>query len=444
MTADAPDTALPWSETMEQSVLGALLQDSDALLRIADQCLKPGHFFDHGHRLVYSAVLELAARRQPADVITVFGWLQERGQHEHVGGLAYLNQMAMSVASASNIGRYVAKVVALATRRAIADAADKARALALSPAEPADTLDAIQTLFASIRGASTSSAPGRIGELIRDRLAHWEGLEQGTVTAGVPTKLKVLNAALGGGLQAGKNIVLAGRPGSGKSSLAWSIAGDVAAQQKPVLVLSMEMQAGDLVDRAVANLGRVSLGRLVSGRFHEGDWARITEACDAASRLPLFIADAPALSLLDIRAKARQVQQQCGGLALVVVDYLQLCASAGGFDKRHHQIESISRGMKAMAKELGTTVLLLSQLTRESERDEPELAHLKESGAIEEDADTVILLHALGQAPEGGMLVLAKVAKNRQGPRGRLALAFDGETQTWQGSTGNVARARGA
>ncbi len=146
--------------------------------------------------------------------------------------------------------------------------------------------------------------------------------------------------------------------------------------------------------------------------------------------------------MLEIRAKARQVQQQCGGLALVVVDYLQLAASAGAFDKRHHQIEAISRGMKALAKELGTTVLLLSQLTRESERDEPELFHLKESGAIEEDADTVILLHALGQAPEGGMLVLAKVAKNRQGQRGRLALAFDGETQHWQSSAGDVSRAR--
>ncbi len=156
--------------------------------------------------------------------------------------------------------------------------------------------------------------------------------------------------------------------------------------------------------------------------------------------MPLFIDDQPALSLLDIRGKARQVQQQASGLALVVVDYLQLAASTGAFDKRHHQIESISRGMKALAKELGTTVLLLSQLTRESEKDEPELAHLKESGAIEEDADTVILLHALGPSHEGGLLVLAKVAKNRQGPRGRLALSFDGETQRWQASESNVSR----
>lgn len=435
---------LPWSEAMEQSTLGSLLQDSDALLRIADLGLRPAHFFDHRHRAILSAVLELHARRQPADVVTVFDWLRERGQAEDSGGLAYLNALALSVASATNVGRYASKVIEDATRRAIIAAADRARVLALEHSTPDEVLDAVQTLFGEVRRHKAAAAPRRIGELVRERTTHWEGLEAGTTPAGIATKLDRLNVALGGGLKPGKNIVLAGRPGSGKSSLAWSIACDVAAQQKAVLVLSMEMQAGDLVDRAAANLGRVSLNRLLTGRFQDDDWARITDACDTASRLPLFIADQPALSLLDIRAKARQVQQQCDGLALVVVDYLQLAASAGGFDKRHHQIEAISRGMKAMAKELDTTVLLLSQLTRESERDEPELAHLKESGAIEEDADTVILLHVLGQAPEGGMLVLAKVAKNRQGPRGRLALAFDGDTQQWRASAGDVTRGKRA
>ena len=215
----------------------------------------------------------------------------------------------------------------------------------------------------------------------------------------------------------------------------------MAARGKPVLVLSQEMQAGDLIDRAVANLGRISLSRLTTGRFDKEDWTRITEAADATARMPLFIDDQPALTLLDIRSKARQVRQHCGGLSLVVVDYLQLCASASSHDNRHHQIEAISRGMKTLAKEMGCTVLLLSQLTRASELDEPELHHLKESGSIEEDADTVILLHPMGDAPEGGMLVLLKVAKNRQGMRGRLGLAFDGSTQRWQVSVGIVARA---
>ena len=430
---------LPWSEAVEQATLGAMLLDSDALLRVPG--LQPAHFFAHNHRMIFSAVLELHARRHPADVVSVFEVLRERGQHDDCGGLAYINALTECVASAANIGRHAAKVREDAMKRALIAAADKARAMAMEPgADPGTVGDAIQTLFGDILRTKAATAPRRFADLLVERTAYWQDLEAGSITAGIPTKLDRINVVLGGGIKPGKNIVLAGRPGSGKSSLAWSIACDVAEQGKPVLVLSMEMQAGDLIDRAAANMGRVSLNRLITGKFQGDDWTRITEACDAAAPMPLFIADQPALTLLDIRAKARQVQQDCGGLALVVVDCLQLASSAGGFDKRHHQIEALSRGMKALAKELGITVLLLSQLTRESERDEPELAHLKESGAIEEDADTVILLHALGRAPEGGMLVLAKVAKNRQGPRGRLALAFDGDTQRWQSSTADVSR----
>jgi replicative DNA helicase len=444
MSRDDISVSLPWSEVMEQATLGALLLDSDALLRAPG--LQPAHFFAHHHRLIFSAVLELHARRHPADVVSVFETLRERGQNDDCGGLQYLNALTQSIPSAANIGRHAAKVQEDAIKRSLIAAADKARELVLEPgADPNAIGDAIQTLFGDILRTKAATAPRRFGDLLLERTAYWQDLEAGKITAGIATKLDKINIALGGGIKPGKNIVLAGRPGSGKSSLAWSIACDVAAQGMPVLVLSMEMQSGDLIDRAAANLGRVSLNRLVTGRFQEEDWSRLTEACDVAAPMPLYIDDQGTLSLLDIRAKARRVQQECGGLALVMVDYLQLTASTGGFDKRHHQIEAVSRGMKLMAKELNTTVLLLSQLTRESDKDEPELAHLKESGAIEEDADTVILLHALpGRAPEGGTLVMAKVAKNRQGPRGRLALAFDGETQRWQSSDGDVSRKRGA
>lgn len=440
MTATLQSVALPWNEAAEQSVLGALLQDPDAFHRIADRKLQPAHFYDQRHRLILGAILELLAGGLPVDIVTVFNVLQERGQDDGAGGLVYINDLAGCVPSAANIGRYADVVLKAAMRRAIADAADKAVKIASTTVDPTDALDAIESVFGGLRSTKRDLAPRRFSELLLERTAHWTSLEDGTATAGIPTRLEKLNTVLGGGIKPGKNVVLAGRPGSGKSSLAWSIACDVAAQGSTVLVLSMEMQAGDLMDRAAASLGRVSLGRITTGRFENDDWTRLTEALEAASSMPLFIADQPALTLLDIRAKARQVKQQSGGLGLVVVDYLQLAASTGAFDKRHHQIEAISRGMKALAKELETTVLLLSQLTRESERDEPELAHLKESGAIEEDADTVLLLHALGDAPEGGKLILCKVAKNRQGPRGRFALAFDGPTQRWQNSNANVAR----
>lgn len=436
--------ALPWSEASEQALLGVLLNDSDALTRLASLKLQPAQLFDHRHRLVLTAIVTMHAAHQPVDVVTAFEWLRDHAQADDVGGLAYMNELAQAAPSARNLERYAEKIIDKAVRRDMVGASQQALELASAPGDTLAALDQIEALYARLRGAQATSAPRSAAELIIERTAHWEALEAGTAEPGIPTGFATLDDAFGGGLKPGKNIVLAARPGVGKSSLAWQVSAAVAARNKPVLVLSQEMQAGDLVDRAVANLGRVSLSRLTTGRFDKDDWTRITEAADTTARMPLYIDDQPALTVLDIRNKARQVQQHCGGLALVVVDYLQLCASASTHDSRHHQIEAISRGMKTLAKEIGCTVLLLSQLTRASELDEPELHHLKESGAIEEDADTVILLHPMGDAPEGGMLVLVKLAKNRQGRRGRLGLAFDGDTQRWQASSGIVSRmARG-
>ena len=303
---------------------------------------------------------------------------------------------------------------------------------------PADEiLDRAATLFADVQRTRAARAPRPLGDLVAQRLEHWQQLAAGETEAGISTGISTLDSALGGGFKPGRVIVLAARPSVGKTSLAAQLGLNVAALGHPVLVLSQEMQAGDLVDRAVANLGRVPLDHLMTGKFTDDDWLCVTQATDASARLPLSIDDQPALTLLDIRAKARQVQQR-GGLALLIVDYLQLCSSTSAFDKRHHQIEQISRGMKQLAKELGVCVLLLSQLNRE--RGEPELDNLKESGAIEEDADTVIMLHPMGVAPDDGMLVLAKIPKNRQGRRGRLALSLHGKTQRWVQSTGNVSR----
>ena len=193
----------------------------------------------------------------------------------------------------------------------------------------------------------------------------------------------------------------------------------------------------------MANLAGIGLEQIAHGRLVVEDWRQVVDVAERVGHFPMYIDDAPAQTMLDIRAKARQVKRLPAGLALVIVDYLQLCSSASGFDKRHHQIEQISRGMKTLAKELEVAVLVLSQLNRESEADEPELRHLKESGAIEEDADVVLLLHPLGKEPDGRSLILAKIPKNRQGRRGRLGLAFEGATQRWEVSQSDV-RKRGA
>ncbi len=437
MTEHDELSPVPWSPESEQGLLGALFLDSDAFGRISGRGLEAAHFFDHRHRVIWTTVAGMVASHEPVDVVTVFERLRNAGEDERAGGLAHLNALAQSVPSAASVARYADVVLEKAMRRAVIAAADEVHALARRTATPDELLDQAASIFAGIRRTRGARAPRALGELVAQRLDHWQQLAAGETEAGISTGISSLDAALGGGLKAGRVIVLAARPSVGKTSLAAQVALNVAALGRPVLVLSQEMTAGDLVDRAIANLGRVHLDHLMTGKLTEDDWLCVTQAADVATRLPLSIDDQPALTLLDIRAKARQVQQR-GGLALLIVDYLQLCSSTSGFDKRHHQIEQISRGMKQLAKELDVCVLLLSQLNRE--RGEPELDNLKESGAIEEDADTVIMLHPMGIAPDDGMLVLAKIPKNRQGRRGRLALSLHGKTQRWVQSTGNVSR----
>jgi replicative DNA helicase len=431
--------SLPWSVDAEQSVLGALLIDPDAVMRIAERQLVPQHFFDLRHRCTMSAIFELTALRKPVDVVTVFAQLSSQGKEQDCGGIEYLDDLAHCVPSASRVAAYADIVIEKAMHRAIINAADKALAIAWEPGDAGVVLDKVASLFAGIKRSRSASAPVRLGELVVNRLEHWQSLSAGDTLPGIPTKLKALDDALGGGIKPGKVIVLAARPSVGKTSLAGQISLSVAEQGHTVLMLSQEMPAGDLVDRAVANLGGVQLDHLTTGAFDDGDWAHVVDAAEVASKLPFFVDDQPALTLLDIRAKARQVQQS-HGLSLLVVDYLQLCSSPGRFDKRHHQIEEMSRGMKTLAKEFGICVMVLSQLNRESDKDEPELVHLKESGAIEEDADVVIMLHPMGNESNGGLLVLAKIPKNRQGRRGRLALSLFGKTQRWSESQGNVTR----
>ncbi|WP_342616970.1 replicative DNA helicase [Rhodoferax sp. GW822-FHT02A01] len=431
--------SLPWSVEAEQSVIGSLLIDPDAISRVVERQLVAQHFFDLRHRCAMSAIFELAAQRKPVDVVTVFAHLSAQGKGDDCGGIQYLDDVASSVPSASRVGAYADIVIEKALHRSIINAADKALTIAWEPGEAGAALDKVASLFATIKRSRSASSPVRLGELVVNRLDHWQSLAAGDTLPGVPTGLASLDDALGGGIKPGKVIVLAARPSVGKTSLAGQISLSVASQGHTVLMLSQEMPAGDLVDRAVANLGAVNLDHLTTGNFENEDWSHVTEAAEAASKIPFYVDDQPALTLLDIRAKARQVQQR-DGLVLLVVDYLQLCSSPGKFDKRHHQIEEISRGMKTLAKELGICVMVLSQLNRESDKDEPELVHLKESGAIEEDADVVIMLHPMGNESDGGLLVLAKIPKNRQGRRGRLALSLHGKTQQWRQSVGNVAR----
>jgi replicative DNA helicase len=434
MSAAEKREALAWSEAAERGLLGALLLDLESLDVIASKRLDAGCFFDRRNRAVWVAANALAAKRQPIEVVGLFEQLRDTGQAAAFGSdtecLQYVNDLQHEVLSAANVERHADIVAEKAMRRQLMATVDKAQALALEPGDSDEVMDKLAALFTSLKRRNAGAGPQALGALAVQRLAHWQAMAEGDTAPGVPTGFASLDQALGGGLKPGKTIVLAARPGVGKTSLAAQIGLFAAGQGAPVLNFSQEMPAGELVDRAVSNLGNVHLDSMTTGRFSADDWLAVVDATEATKRLPYYVDDAPAQSLLDMRAKARLVQQR-HGLAVVIVDYLQLCSSTLSPERRHHQIEQISRGMKQLAKELGVCVLLLSQLKRVLGDPEPELEHLKESGAIEEDADTVVLLHPMAQGPTGERLTLAKVAKNRQGRRGRLAFWFAGKTQRW-------------
>lgn len=443
MTDNSPSN-IPASLEAEQSVLGGALIDPDALGRIAHLNLAPGHFYHHQHRVIWTAILYLDSKRQPFDVVTVADRLADAGQTDDSGGIKYLNNLAQSVPSAANIARYAGIVIEKAMRRAGLEAADQVRSIMLDPeCSAADAMDRAAALFSPIQQAGHRPEARHIGELVLQRTEHWEDLAAGNVSAGITTGLPLLDKALGGGLKGGKVIVLAARPGVGKTSLAIQVATACAGSGATALILSQEMPAADLADRTVANLGRVDMGALVAGKLAGDDWTRITEAHEATRKLALYVDDQPGLTLLQIKAKAR-VMKRRHGLALLVVDYLQLCAGTSPRDNRNAQIEEITRGLKTLAKELDITVLALAQLNRAStQRDEPDLSDLRDSGAIEQDADTVLFLHPKAELGEGAVLVAALLPKNRQGPRGRFALEFNGRIQRWTPSTADVSRGGG-
>lgn len=433
------------STEAEQSLIGAALLDAPATLALVEGTSLQAEDFQYArHGELWRHITAMVSRLQPVDVITLFEALRDAGRAEALGGLAYLNDLAQSVPSVRNAGRYAELVRERATRRRIVEATLEAQELAGNASIPLPELsECIGALFSRLAQASTQGSTRKADELVAERLGYLDDLACGKVPPGRTTGLPRLDVALGGGLKPGKLIILAARPSVGKTSLAGQVALAVAGAGAggPVLMLSQEMQAGELTDRCLSNLGRVGMGALTSGQFREEDFIRLTEGADRLARLPLFIDDTPALRLADVRQKARLIRQREGALALLVVDYLQLMTGSNPKDNRNAQVEEISRGLKALAKELDCPVLALSQLNRRAvDRGEPDLSDLRDSGAVEQDADTVMLLHPLEELEGGRWLVVGILAKNRQGRRGRLALEFTGSVQRWEESQADVSR----
>lgn len=432
-----------WSPEAEQSVLGSLLISNDCADDVLP-VLQGASFFNAAHQTIFRSIEAMVLANKPADVITVHERLKRDGKEDATGGLKYLQELAMSVVSARNARQYAEIVRSCALRRVLISSTGQALEIATRHADPDQALDQIATLFTSIDRSAGNSEPCSLADALTERLSHWNDVATGQVTPGIPTGFPLLDRGLGGGLKGGRVIVVGARPSVGKTSLSQQIGVSVASQGHGVLICSQEMPRGELVDRASANLAGVDLGAISEGKLSKDDWSKLTAAVDEVRSCPLYIDDQPSLGLLDIRAKARHVRRRVG-LKLVIVDYLQLCSGpTQKGSSRHHEIEGLSRGLKSLAKELDVCVVVLSQLSRDVAKGgrEPSLADLKESGAIEEDADVAILLDPRGLLPDGTRLVAAIVAKNRQGKRGRIGFSFDGRTQRWRETSVDVSARR--
>jgi replicative DNA helicase len=427
---------VPWSSEAEQSVLGALMLDAGAFDRVGD-LLKAADFFAQSHRAIYEAITSLALAHKPADIITVWQALLDARQGEHVdGGMAYLNALSASVPSAANIRRYAEIVREKSLQRTLATRADEAVSIALgSEGSIGDKVSRVVGLFSELQRQHMRKVPRALSEIAIERTAYYEAVESGEQAPGWPTHIPRLDRQLNGGLQPGRLYILAARPSVGKSSFAQALGLTLAQDGLRTLFLSQEMSEGEVADRGVANIGHVSYSELLEGRMKGDGWDRVSEAMERMTRMPFYVDDQPALTLGDIRAKAQQVKP-----SVLIVDYLQLCASAHRGGNRNSEIEEISRGLKALAKELPAAVIALSQLNRDLEKraiKRPVLADLRDSGAIEQDADVVLFLWPVREFEDRRILGLG-VDKNRQGTLGEFGLDFWGDYQRWGESTADI------
>ncbi|RZS31921.1 primary replicative DNA helicase [Corticibacter populi] len=427
----------PQSVEAEQSVLGGLLLDNQVWERVSD-LLKQGDFYRSEHQLIYAAIAALVESGKPADVVTVFEHLRGIGKAEEIGGIAYLNMLAQYVPSAANIRRYAEIIRERAILRKLITASDEIATAAFSPRgrEVGQILDEAEAKVFSIAEESSRMKQGfqSLETLVVDLMDQIEEMAQNpSDITGVSTGFADLDR-MTSGLQPGDMVVLAARPSMGKTAFAINIAEHVALNESlPVAIFSMEMGAAQLAVRIVGSIGRINQGRLRTGKLHDEEWPRLTEAIERLRNVSLHIDETPGLTPTELRANARRLARQYGKLGLIVVDYLQLMSGSGNSsdENRATELGEISRGLKMLAKELGCPVIALSQLNRSVEQrtdKRPMMSDLRESGAIEQDADVIMFIYRddyynkeASKEPNVAEII---IGKQRNGPTGSVKLFF--------------------
>lgn len=428
----------PHSIEAESSVLGGVLLDNRAIDQVFD-LINESDLYRYEHRLIFSSVSTLINAGKPADVVTVFEHLQSIGKSEEAGGLAYLNSLAQYVPSAANIRRYGEIVRERAILRKLAAAGEDIVAAAFNTRGLSidKILDSAEQKILHIGEEGTRIKEGfyDLDTLVDQLLDRVQELADNPGnTTGVATGFLDLDRYTSG-LQAGDLVILAGRPSMGKTAFAINIAEHVAIEERrPVAVFSMEMSANQLTNRVVGSIGRINQSHLRNGMLTDDEWSRLTEAAQKMRKAPLHIDQTPGLTMSSLRSNARRLAHRCGkdGLSMIVVDYLQLMTGSGSEgENRASELGEITRGLKMLAKEMECPVIALSQLNRgvESRTDKrPLMSDLRESGAIEQDADLIMFLYrdeyyTKDACTEPGVAELI-ISKQRNGPTGTVRLAF--------------------
>jgi replicative DNA helicase len=431
----------PHSVEAEQSVLGGLMLDSTALDKIAD-LITDDDFYRHEHRLIYRQVVRLSELAKPVDVITVAEALEIAGELDRVGGLPYLGSLAQNVPSAANVRRYGEIVRERSVMRKLAEVGTEIASSAYNPTgrDAAQLLDEAESKVFEIAEAGNKGKQGFMAmppllSQVVERIETLYGRDNQSDVTGMATGFNDLDR-MTSGLQPGDLVIVAGRPSMGKTAFSINIAENVALDSnKPVAIFSMEMGAAQLAMRMLGSVGKLNQHDLRTGRLQDDDWGRLTHALGKLNDAPLFIDESAALSALDLRARSRRLHRQHGELGLIVVDYIQLMSSNAGkaSENRATEISEISRSLKALAKELHVPVIALSQLNRSLEQrpnKRPVMSDLRESGAIEQDADLILFIYRdevyNPDSPDKGKAEII-IGKQRNGPIGKVELAFRGE-----------------
>lgn len=423
----------PQNLEAETSLLGSLLLDQEAIIRVADHVTANDFYLDK-HRVIFEAIIKLYELRQAVDVVTLLNRLEEMNEATRIGGAGYLTTLINSVPSAAHAAHYAEIVAHKATLRRLISAANNITTLAHDETEPLDTLldQAEQALFeVSQKHLKQNFVP--ISSILADSFERLDSLhrDKGTLR-GVPTGFRGLDNKLAG-LQKADLIILAARPSMGKTSLALNIAENVATKQGiGVGVFSLEQSKEQLIDRLLATQSGVDSWRLRTGNLEDRDFEKINHAMAVLSEAPLFIDDSALTNVMEMRTKARRLQSEYN-LGLIVVDYLQLM-SGRSTENRVQEISEISRGLKGLARELNVPVIALSQLSRAVEQrpdKRPLLSDLRESGSIEQDADVVMFIYrddyyTREQSERPGEADII-IAKHRNGPTGEVGMGFKPE-----------------